>query len=374
MTRYDTTYPAVLALDNDQAGPDGLNARPIPNEDGTPHETLSDVAIRLRQLMSILESQYSGETILLVFPDGTGPALLSAMIAGIPYNRVHELEFAPGELRVDITNQSTLELWKQKQMENSETYQSLIKQGRGNLKNLQEGKGVKNLKDARIEAERIAIDKAYEEKERRRALAVQREEELRRKRQQELLLSSPDGNREIPPVLLGTMAVAAMGGIGLAAVNSRQGRRDTISAVSDEIENGRLSLNSTLGFGLNATMTPMLAAVTIENSELRAKSNGDVRMNADGGGTLYSSNSLFTRQRVNGDRNSLVPTSVESPVLDPKEAAKRAMEEYMNRDDGASDWLLSLAEIIQEEDDETDEVSAIQDVMQNSTEGEQTFQ
>jgi broad specificity phosphatase PhoE len=380
MTKYDTTYPAVLAFDNDQAGPDGLNARPISNEDGTPHETLSDVAIRLRQLMSILESQYSGETILLVFPDGTGPALLSAMVAGIPYNRVHELEFAPGELRVDVTKQSTLELWKQKRLENAEKYQSLLKQGRANLKNLQEGKGIKNLKDARIEAERIAIDKAYEEKERRRALALQREEELRLQRQKELRISSPDGDREIPPILLGTMAVtAAIGGIGLAAVNSRQGRRDNMSVVSDNTEKFTPNSNSTLGFGLNETLTPMLATVTVDNSEpLRVRSNmdgGSVGAREGGGGTLFSSNS-FTRQRVNGDRNSLVPT-VESPVMqDPKEAAKRAMEEYMNRDDGSSDWLMSLTEILQEEDDTDDDAaSAIQDaMMQNSTKDEQTFQ
>lgn len=44
----------------------------------------------------MLETQYSGDTVVLVFPDGTGPALLSAMIAGVPFNRVHELEYQPG--------------------------------------------------------------------------------------------------------------------------------------------------------------------------------------------------------------------------------------------------------------------------------------
>ena len=44
-------------------------------------------------LYIVLETQYSGDDILLIFPDGTSPALLSCMIAGIPYNRVHELEF-----------------------------------------------------------------------------------------------------------------------------------------------------------------------------------------------------------------------------------------------------------------------------------------
>jgi hypothetical protein len=152
-----------------------------------------------------------------------------------------------------------------------------------------------------------------------------------------------------------------------------------MSVVSDNTEKFTPNSNSTLGFGLNETLTPMLATVTVDNSEpLRVRSNmdgGSVGAREGGGGTLFSSNS-FTRQRVNGDRNSLVPT-VESPVMqDPKEAAKRAMEEYMNRDDGSSDWLMSLTEILQEEDDTDDDAaSAIQDaMMQNSTKDEQTFQ
>ena len=43
---------------------------------------------------------------MFIFPDGTGPALLSCLIAGIPLNRVHELHFAPGEVRTDITYDS----------------------------------------------------------------------------------------------------------------------------------------------------------------------------------------------------------------------------------------------------------------------------
>jgi hypothetical protein len=56
---------AVWAFDHDAAGIDGLGGRPPENEDGTPNETLSDQATRLRQLLSILESQYSGDTILV---------------------------------------------------------------------------------------------------------------------------------------------------------------------------------------------------------------------------------------------------------------------------------------------------------------------
>ena len=46
------TFPAVVAMDEQEAGKDGKGARPPPNTDGTPQDTLADQAIRLRQLMS----------------------------------------------------------------------------------------------------------------------------------------------------------------------------------------------------------------------------------------------------------------------------------------------------------------------------------
>ncbi len=46
------TFPAVVAMDELEAGKDGKGARPPPNTDGTPQDTLADQAIRLRQLMS----------------------------------------------------------------------------------------------------------------------------------------------------------------------------------------------------------------------------------------------------------------------------------------------------------------------------------
>lgn len=46
------TFPAVVAMDELEAGKDGKGARPPPNTDGTPQDTLADQAIRLRQLLS----------------------------------------------------------------------------------------------------------------------------------------------------------------------------------------------------------------------------------------------------------------------------------------------------------------------------------
>jgi len=89
------TQSAVVALDA-QSSP--TQSQIPPNIDGTPNDSLEDVFIRLRQLFSVLESSYSGETILLVFPDATAPALTLALFAGIPMPECHIFDFAAGEL------------------------------------------------------------------------------------------------------------------------------------------------------------------------------------------------------------------------------------------------------------------------------------
>lgn len=43
--------------------------RPAPNVDGTVHESSNDVLVRVRQLLSLLETQYSGDTVVIVAPD-----------------------------------------------------------------------------------------------------------------------------------------------------------------------------------------------------------------------------------------------------------------------------------------------------------------
>ena len=52
MLSLEATQKAVFAMDVEKAGKDGKGGRPPPNDDGTPHETLADQSIRLRQLLS----------------------------------------------------------------------------------------------------------------------------------------------------------------------------------------------------------------------------------------------------------------------------------------------------------------------------------
>ncbi|KAG7019824.1 hypothetical protein SDJN02_18788 [Cucurbita argyrosperma subsp. argyrosperma] len=79
--------------------------KPPPIDDGTPNESVSDVFVRVTQLMSILETQYSGDTIIIVSPDSDNLTVLQAGLIGLDLRRHHDLSFAPGEVRfVDISS------------------------------------------------------------------------------------------------------------------------------------------------------------------------------------------------------------------------------------------------------------------------------
>ncbi|KAG6747045.1 hypothetical protein NC651_033874 [Populus alba x Populus x berolinensis] len=79
--------------------------KPPPIDDGTPNESVADVFVRVTQLMSILETQYSEETIIIVSPDSDNLTILQAGLVGLDLRRHRDLSFAPGEVRyVDISS------------------------------------------------------------------------------------------------------------------------------------------------------------------------------------------------------------------------------------------------------------------------------
>lgn len=61
--------------------------KPPPTDDGTPNESVSDVFVRVTQLMSILETQYSGDTIIIVSPDSDNLTVLQAGLIGLDLRR-----------------------------------------------------------------------------------------------------------------------------------------------------------------------------------------------------------------------------------------------------------------------------------------------
>lgn len=63
------------------------NIKPPPTNDGTPNESVADVFVRVTQLMSILETQYSEDTVIIVSPDSDNLTILQAGLVGLDFRR-----------------------------------------------------------------------------------------------------------------------------------------------------------------------------------------------------------------------------------------------------------------------------------------------
>jgi broad specificity phosphatase PhoE len=328
-----STQKAVWAMDVDEAGQYGKAGRMPPNEDGTPNETLADQAVRLRQLFSVVETQYSGDTVLLIFPDGTGPALLSCLISGIPLNRCHELEYEPGEVRLDVTAASTMALLKEKQSNNA-AYKDAIAEGRIELTRLREMKPneVVSVKDQLLEKDRLEQENLANQ----RALARQQKEEQDRKAREERIrqmeaerqLRREAGESDFDGLLPAGLAVGAVGGGALLAMPKSE-------------DEPALAFEG-VGRGANDTAIQLTPAGGNMTSALLA-SNSTMLDAADSMTAM-----MEEPQRVNGDRQA---TFVKPKPKDPKQAAEQAMKDYMDSDDGGEAWLQLMVDMAAEDDE-----------------------
>jgi len=207
----NATEEAVWAMDAEEAGVYGKGGRPPPNEDGTPAETLADQVVRLTNLMSVCETLYSGDTVLLVFPDGTGPALLSCLIGGIPLSRVHELQFRVGEIRCDVDYNSINAMASPLP---SRTYLDVLQRGKVELEQLRENPDMlRNVKDLKYEEEREQERKELEAKREDEEKA--KELERQRKREEGLQMKNNTLHSSLDVSSLG-IAGAIVGGVAVA--------------------------------------------------------------------------------------------------------------------------------------------------------------
>ncbi|KAL6006964.1 hypothetical protein ACLOJK_032460 [Asimina triloba] len=85
--------------------------KPPPIDNGTPNESVSDVFVRVTQLMSILETQYFGDTVIIVSPDSDNLTVLQAGLIGLDLRRHRDLSFSPGEVR--LVNAKSIPIYKQ---------------------------------------------------------------------------------------------------------------------------------------------------------------------------------------------------------------------------------------------------------------------
>jgi broad specificity phosphatase PhoE len=74
--------------------------RPPRGYDGTPNESVQDVMVRVRQVLSIMETQYDEELIVIVAPDTQVLSILQSAVQGIDLRDHWSLAYRPAETRV----------------------------------------------------------------------------------------------------------------------------------------------------------------------------------------------------------------------------------------------------------------------------------
>jgi len=369
------TLPAIVALDELEAGKDGKGGRPPPNDDGTPHETLADQSVRLRQLLSLLETNYSGDTILVVFPDATGPALLSAMMAGIPYSEVHRLDFAPGEVRVNVTPESVRALYEERRKADvmstetgTQDYNTVLATGKQELKRLRslDSSQIVTKKDLMIENERAATEAKTQEAGRKRMENERVARERTEAKAQEASRKRMENERKARERRQSEVRRAREPSDKDSGGESVAQPRDGMSAGTGVSE---LSLGPVLGaVGTVAAAQFAMRGGEDEDVDIETAA-GDPIVPSDGGEGDLERNVTGTSAAVDSERSTneaalhsdMIPEqslpekandiSTSLTEEERQEAATAAMDEYLDLDDGGDAWLRAMQEIVEEDAD-----------------------
>lgn len=327
----DVTEAAIWAMDAAEAGDEGRNGKPPPNEDGTANETLFDQVTRLRQLMSILETQYSGDSILLIFPDGTSPALLSCLIAGIPLKDVHALNFLPGELREDVNMDSSLQLLKDRLA--SPGYLDALAIGKEELVRLRKEHeqsllAMEGSKGLLITKPKENIERVQPKKERPKKVSTATHKQTNRDDQAELL-----ERRQVysSNSVDSAMTITGLGGVATMAM--MLGKKDNTVQSSKRAEPAPvLAYANSTGVSVFEQQVDAVPVVAEQQSAIRASTN---------------SIPTFAASVVDSNPNVFV----DEPVLSKEErieAFELAQRQYLDQDDGGDAWLSSLGEMMED--------------------------
>ena len=260
---------------------------------------------------------------LVVFPDGTGPAALSCLIGGISLNRCHELEYAPGEVRTDIDYKSVNALASQQP---SQTYLETIEQGRVELKQLRANPdALRNVKDLKYEEEREKERLELEVKKKEKA----KEEELERQRKKEEGLQMQQNSADGSTLGIAGAVVAA----GAVAIGFLGGSDD------DECEKG-------INEGQNVTEVGTDSESALNSTTPAIKAGFDGIMYFDEDSTDDESLPLDIDMISDGATpEEIVDNAFEGPP------AVQIQEDDIDYDDA---WLTSISSIINDSDSEND--------------------
>ncbi len=269
---------------------------------------------------------------------------------GIPLNRVHEINYRPGEIRFDVNYESARALMTEIP---SKEYSAIIERGIKQLQVLREDpEKIINVKDQAYEVERV--DQINKE----RMIAKKKEEaELALKAQKHELqenLKSYTVNKSD----MGTFSTMSQGLIisclsafGIASVlTAMAGLKETATEkqymqtdeerVSDEINELQVTKTSTFNKE-NINGPNFVINSSLDKNNLNGPTTVDFVLDTEGSteGASKQPNSEIQ------DSNTALTVLNQSP----EERAKLVMEAYLEEDDGGNAWLDLMSGILQDE-------------------------
>jgi hypothetical protein len=260
------------------------------------------------------------------------------MMAGIPLNKAHELEFAPGELRLDVTYQSALDLYSAKHDGAAQTknqngsYIETIRTGQQELTRLRslDNDKIVSRKDMFMEQERLEIDEKQRQMEQARFDRGEQEKQARMQRQREMEAE-------------------------------RRGQRGDAKNSNDDDEGGggSSSMVPIIGGGAVAAIAALALGGGKANDEPQPNGDAELKENEPGGSngaaieedrvqSLLMNDASFEETIQEAKQPSLYgkPAPTEE---DRRKAAATAMQDYLDSDDGGDDWLNVMRELVHED-------------------------
>lgn len=312
--------------------------------------------------MSLLETSLSGDDILLIFPDATGPAVLSALIGGIPLNHVHEYAFAPGELRLDVNYQSVRATWPTSP---SEEYNSTIARGQEHLKvlrntdpddivNVQEQDYLREQLVAKNEAAKFQAKQEAardEAKKKERARQGQQQEQVNRLGIQREAERAERRAKYVSDSQV-LMDAASLLGLGLAsAMVAWKGNSENNSIADKESDTDKIK----------ALRSP---TVSTPDKDLIPKYESEMIIQDDHF-VIETSSEKMESLTENHQELAVLENKIEKAPIEIQgfksgaqikaerlERAQQAMDQYMSSDDGGEAWLNVMFALAKEEDHE----------------------
>jgi hypothetical protein len=307
-----------------------------------------------------LETQLSGDSILLIFPDGTGPAVMSCLIAGIPLNRVHEISFQPGELRMDVNYNNVRALLPATP---TAAYLEKIERGNAHLQVLRANpEALVNEKDRMYEQEVIAEQE--KDAESKKALLAQRQAE-NTERDSRYGVAAANGQK-MADFFPDAFSIGAIGIAASLATWRFNGDDDDEKDMGQKLDYEKASPDNQ-GSAAEPTRTTYRELQAMEDKiktapihipELSqpsaAGSSQNPHAELQAMENLIESAPIFIPNfspsgGLHGSPHGIVvgPTEEEK-----KQIARKAMKEYLDQDDGSGAFLSLMSDLMVEDDDE----------------------